>query len=150
MPALVVIGLLILGGIFFSPDSYERDTYSSYDSSYNQPYSSSRNERTIDYDEALDNHWDEIKEYINGSEPVEGYSQESGNYYTLDAEISNGEVEIIHFPSGGWIYINAEINADGTGEGYGSDSYWDVEVDSGIIENAVEEWASDNGYILSH
>ncbi len=149
MPALVVIGLLILGGIFFGPDSHERDTYSSYDYSYNQPYSSSRNERTIDHDEALDNHWDEIKEYINGSEPIEVYSHESGNYYTLDAEISNGEVESISFPNGGWIYINADLNSDGSGEGYGSDSYWDVQIDSSLIDDAVDEWASDNGYTLS-
>jgi hypothetical protein len=59
-------------------------------------------------------------------------------------------VESIHFPNGGYIYINAELNSDGTGDGYGSDGYWDVEVDSYLIENAVEEWASDNGYSVNH
>jgi hypothetical protein len=148
MPAFIFVILLAAGSVLFhhSDTPAEQSSYSSYSPSY----SSSRNHRTLDYDEALDEHWDEIKEYINGSETIEVYSQESGNYYTLDAELSNGEVESISFPNGGWIYINAELNSDGTGEGYGSDSYWDVEVDSYIIENAAEEWASDNGYSLSH
>lgn len=148
MPAFIFVILLAIGSTLFhhSDKSTEQSSYPSYSTSY----SSNRNYRTIDYDEALDDHWDEIKEYINGTETIEVHSQESGNYYTLDAEISNGEVESISFPNGGWIYINAELNSDGTGEGYGSDSYWDVEVDSGIIEDAVQEWADDNGYSLDH
>lgn len=151
MPAFIFVILLAVGSIFFhhSDEPDEQSSYpSSYSSSYSPSYSASRNHRTIDYDGALDDHWDEIKEYINGNEAIEVYSQESGNWYTLDADISNGEVESISFPNGGWIYINAELNSDGTGEGYGSDSYWDVEVDSYLIEEAAEEWASDNGYTL--
>lgn len=149
MPAVIFIILLIVGSVIFNQSNKEeeRQSYPTYTSEYR---SQGRNSRTIDYDEALDNHWDEIKEYINGSEAIEVYSQESGSYYTLDADISSGEVESIHFPNGGWIYINAELNSDGTGEGYGSDSYWDVEVDSYLIEDAAEEWASDNGFSLIH
>lgn len=149
MPAYIFIILLIVGSVVFhqSNEEEERQSYTAYTSMYRPE---GRNSRTIDYDEALDDHWDEIKEYINGTEAIEVYSHESGNYYTLDADISSGEVESIHFPSGGWIYINAELNSDGTGEGYGSDSYWDVEVDSYLIENAAEEWASDNGFSLSY
>lgn len=149
MPGYILIILLIVGSaVFRHPNKIDevRGT-----SAYNSSYSSERRaHRTIDYDEALDDHWDEIKEYINGTESIDVYSHKSGGNYTLDADISNGEVEIIHFENGGYIYINADLNSDGTGEGYGAGDYWDVEVDPSIIENGAEEWASDNGLTLSH
>ncbi|MEN9338104.1 MAG: hypothetical protein RIQ41_418 [Candidatus Parcubacteria bacterium] len=153
---LFFLGLLIalIHGVF--TDDSVPQAYQSQESSYSQPLYQDTYSRPsfathrISYDDALDEYWDEIKEYINGTETIEVYSYESGNYYTLDADISNGEVESIYFPSGGYIYINADLNSDGTGEGYGSDSYWDVEIDSYLIENAVEEWASDNGYEISY
>lgn len=71
MPAFVIIILFALSSVFFnSRESEERQTYSSYDSSY---YSEARSHRTIDQDEALDQYWNEIKEYINGTETIEVY-----------------------------------------------------------------------------
>lgn len=147
MPWFIIIIIFVGSTVFFdSHESEERRSYFSDNSSY---YSQSSNHhRRISRDDALDQYWDDIKEYINGTETIEVYSQESGNYYDLDADISNGEVEVIHFPSGGWIYINADLNSDGSGEGYGSDSYWDVQIDTSLIDDAVDEWADDNGYEL--
>jgi hypothetical protein len=147
MPAFVIVLLLAIGStLFHHSEQEEKSNYSSSESGY---YFQNRNHRTIDRDQALDEYWDDIKEYINGTETIEVYSHESGNYYDLDADISNGEVEVIHFEHGGYIYINAELNSDGSGEGYGSDSYWDVQIDSSLIDDAVDEWASDNGYTLN-
>lgn len=149
MPAFIIIFLLAVGSVIFHTPNKTDDqpVYPSYVSSYS---SERKAHRTIDYDEALDDHWDEIKEYINGTESIDVYSHKSGGTYTLDADISNGEVEIIHFENGGYIYINADLNSDGTGEGYGAGDYWDVEVDPSIIEMGAEEWADDNGLTLSH
>ncbi len=153
MPTIIIIILLIVGSAVFHNSGKEevKTNYNSYKTEYKQePPTRYSKERSINYDDALDEHWDEIKEYINGTESVEVYSHKSNGYYTLDADISNGEVESIHFPNGGYIYVNAELNSDGTGDGYGSDGYWDVEIDSSLIEDAVEEWASDNGYSVNH
>jgi hypothetical protein len=148
MPVFIYIIVFLVGASLFHSNEKEAErpkTYlaPSYDSvNYYEPGRTSK----IDRDEALDQYWDEIREYINGTETIEVYSFESGNFYTVDAEISNGEVESIYFDNGGYIYINALLNSDGTGEGYGADNYWEVEVDSYLIDNALEEWASDNGY----
>ena len=153
MPAFAIILLLLVGSTIFHHSSKEDSKIitPSYTNGSERSYSRQdyKGKRTITQDSALDEHWDEIKEYINGSESIEVYSHKSGSNYTLDADISNGEVESIHFPNGGYIYINADLDSNGTGEGYGSDGYWDVEVDSSLIEDATEEWASDNGYTLS-
>jgi hypothetical protein len=148
MPAYVIVILLIIGSsIFHHSNKEENQSYPSYKSEYR---SKSSRHRTISSEDALDQYWDEIKEHINGTETIDAYSQKSGGNYTLDADISNGEVEAIHFPNGGYIYINADLDSDGTGEGYGSDGYWEVEIDSSLIEEATEEWASENGYTLSY
>ncbi len=153
MPAFAIILLLLVGSTIFHHSSKEDSKIitPSYTNGSERSYSRQdyKGKRTITKESALEEHWGEIKEYIDGTEPIEAHSQKSGSTYTLDADISNGEVEIIHFLNGGYIYINADLNSDGTGEGYGSNSYWDVEIDSSLIEDATEEWASDSGYTLS-
>jgi hypothetical protein len=148
MPAFIFIILLLLANSWFH---HSEDKQAVDIPSYTATYSSGiySNHRSISRDDALDQYWDEIKEHINGTETIEVHSHESGNNYDLDADLSNGEVESIHFPNGGWIYINADLDSDGSGEGYGSDDYWDVQVDSEVIDNAVDQWASDNGYTLT-
>lgn len=130
MPAFAIILLLLVGSTIFHHSSKEDSKIitPSYTNGSERSYSRQdyKGKRTITKESALEEHWDEIKEYIDGTEPIEAHSQKSGSTYTLDADISNGEVEIIHFPNGGYIYINADLNSDGT-----------------------EEWASDNGYTLS-
>ena len=106
---------------------------------------------TINRDEAISEYWGEIKEYINGTETIEACSSSSGSCYDLDADISNGEIEQIYFPNGGYLYFSADIDEDGSASDLdlnGND--WDFTIDtaSSSIDDAIYDWASDNGYTI--
>ncbi|MBX9951482.1 MAG: hypothetical protein K2Y39_20095 [Candidatus Obscuribacterales bacterium] len=77
-----------------------------------------------------------------GTATLSVHSVESGNTYTLDAEISGGEVERIYFPKGGWVDL-VESEIDSTGNGSGTDEqgrHWDFEgFDGGTLSMNTEE-----------
>lgn len=107
--------------------------------------------KTIDRYDAINDYWDEIREYVNGTETIEACSWESGNCYDLDAEISDGYIEQIYFPEGGYLYFSTEIDSDGQASDYdmNGDSWgFTLDMDSSIVEDAVYDWASDNDYEL--
>lgn len=88
------------------------------------------------------NHWDEVREYMSGSETIEACS-DSG-CYSLDAEIADGYIEMLYFPNGGYIYPDAEIDEDGSAAGYDGDgNYWqfEVDLDSSTVQDAISDWA---------
>jgi hypothetical protein len=146
----ILLWIVAIGGFgywFFSSDS---DSQSS--SSYSAPtrtydrygvyddYDSGPDYDTM-YDLAYDN-WDTVREYIDGTETVEACS-DSG-CYSLDADISSGYIETLYFPNGGYIYPDAEIDSDGYAEGYDYEgNYWEFNVDSGLIEDAIDSWIED-------
>ncbi|MBI5798993.1 MAG: hypothetical protein HZB10_03605 [Candidatus Yonathbacteria bacterium] len=106
---------------------------------------------TISRDDAISEHWDEIKDLVDGSETVEACSSSSGSCYDLDADISSGAIEQIYFPSGGYLYFSADI--DKNGEASDSDQNgddWDftLDMDSSIVDDAVNNWANANGYTI--
>lgn len=135
----VVWGLFALFGSGSTSDAQDK---------YNYDYKN-KSGHTLDRDEAIDEHWDEIKDYLNGSETIEACSDESGNCYDLDAEISNGEVEQIYFSNGGYLYFGADIDSYGEASDYDQNGNgWDFTLDmnSSIVDDAVSDWASDNDY----
>lgn len=100
------------------------------------------------YDAVYD-YWDEIAEFLDGSYEVEACSSNSGNCYYLEADIDGGEIEILYFPNGGYIYLyGADVDSDGDAEGYDDDDYWTLEVDEDDIYEATVEWADYNGITL--
>ncbi len=103
----------------------------------------------ITYDKAISEHWDEIKDYIDGTETIEACSEESGNCYYVKADISNGIIERIYFSNGGYLDFFAEIDEDGSAWDFDKNgNSWDftIDINSPIIEDAVYEWAGDNNY----
>ncbi len=114
-------------------------------------YQASENKKTISRQEAVNEYWDEIKENVDGTETVEACSNESGSCYDLDADVSNGTIETIHFTNGGHLDFSADIDNDGSA----SDSdvngnNWDftLDMDSSIVDDAIENWAGNNGYAI--
>lgn len=108
-------------------------------------------EMSIDRDDAIDEYWDEIKDYLSGTEELEACSSDSGNCYYLDSEISQGRVEQVYFSNGGYLYFSADIDERGDASDSDQDgNYWDFELDmdSSMVDDAVEEWADDNGYTI--
>jgi len=108
-------------------------------------------EKTLDRDEAIYNYWDEIKDYVNGTETIDACSWGSGNCYSLDADISNGQIEVIYFPNGGYLYFAADIDENGNASDFDREgNSWDFTIDmySSIIDDAIYDWASDNGYTI--
>lgn len=110
------------------------------------------NEKVITRDEAVDGYWYEIKDYVYGSKFVEVFSYKSANYYTLLTDISGGSIDTIYFPSGGYLYLFG-ADFDSNGYAFGVDlegNGWDINLDmnSSIVDNAIEDWASDNTFTI--
>jgi len=141
----VIVWLLVIGVLFsiFSgggDDSYKHEQEESEDAT-----------EIIYRDEAIDLYWDEIKEYVNGTETIEACSAQSGNCYDLDADISSGAVDQIYFDNGGYLYFGADIDSNGYASEYSyNGDVWDFYLDMGssIVEDGIYDWASDNGYEL--
>lgn len=121
--SIVVIGLIgwAMAGAFNS-DSND----------YNLKESSNNNSRILgspSYFETdfEDEYYEEEKERPDGTYTVEACSQNSGNCYDLDADISDGNVDTIYFPNGGYLDVDAELDEDGYGEGssYNGDN-WEI------------------------
>lgn len=147
---ILIIGAVAAFFIFRNNDSGSSPTNTFLDT---RSYGNSRaNENTtLSRDEAVSEHWDEIKEYVDGTETVEACSSSSGNCYDLDADISNGQIEQIYFPNGGYLYFSADIDESGNASDsdQNGDS-WDFTIDmnSSIVDDAVDNWASSNGYTI--
>lgn len=136
-----VVGLLIFtGGNSNEVEVHRPSVGSDYDGG-----------TTVYRDDAISDYWDEIREYVDGTETIEACSYESGNCYDLDADISGGNVDTIYFPNGGYLYFSAEIDSDGSASDYDQDGdSWDFSLDmsSSIVEDAIDEWAEANDYEL--
>jgi len=53
-----------------------------------------------------------------GTVTLYAYNYSSGNTYSLDADVEDGEVERLYFPKGGWVdFISSDIDKDGNGSG---------------------------------
>jgi hypothetical protein len=105
----------------------------------------------ISRDDAIDEHWDDIQDNVSGTETVNACSKESGNCYDLEADISDGHIETLHFNNGGYLGFYADIDSDGTASDSDRDgNWWDFELsmESNIIDDAIDEWANDNGYTV--
>lgn len=147
-----IFGILIVGAIaalfIFSGDKNENN----YSGGHFRTIRTERSEgKTISRDEAIESYWDEIKDYVDGTETIDSCSSESGNCYGLDADISNGAVEQIYFNNGGYLYFSADIDESGnTSDIDQNGNSWDftIDMDSSIIDDAVSDWASDNSYII--
>lgn len=106
---------------------------------------------SIDRQDAIDEHWDDIKDDLNGSTTVEACSSESGNCYDLDADIESGAITEIRFNNGGYLYFNADIDSDGNAsdsDENGNDWDFTVDMNSSVVDDAIDEWASENGYSI--
>lgn len=106
---------------------------------------------TISRSDAISEHWDDVKEYLNGNETVDACSSESGGCYNLEADIHDGEITEIHFNNGGHLSFSAEI--DESGDASDSDengNSWNFTLDmnSSIVDDAVDEWAKANDYTI--
>jgi hypothetical protein len=105
----------------------------------------------ISRDDAISDHWGEIRPHLNGSETVEACSSESGNCYDLEADISDGAIDTIHFQNGGYLSFSAEIDSDGSASDSDKDGNdWDFTLDmnSSIVDEAISQWASENDYTI--
>lgn len=148
---LLIIG--IIGYFLFFNSSSSKTSTVTVPSRINYTYNDygEDEERTIYRDDAISDYWDDIKEYVDGTETIEACYDGNGNCYDLEADISDGMITTIYFDNGG----NLDFYADLDENGYASDSDkegngWEFtfDMDSSIVDTAVEDWASDNDYIL--
>lgn len=140
-------GALIAGGVWWWNSGDKTPEYNT--DSYVSDYSSDYEDRTIDRDEAIDSYWDDIRDNLSGAALVEACS--SSGCYELDADVYSGILDTIHFSNGGYIEIGGYINESGYAYGEDSDGdEWEVHLnmDSSMVDDAIEEWADDNGYTI--
>ena len=149
----IILGILVIGTIaaffIFSGDNNESDHLNGrYPGFIRQE---NGEQKILGRDEAINDYWDEIKDYVDGTETIDVCSLESGNCYSLDADISSGIIEEIYFSNGGYLYFSADINESGNASDIDQDgNNWDftIDMDSSIIDDAIDEWAYDNDYII--
>lgn len=147
----LIIWFLITGdtAAFFLFRSNDNDShYNSSDSPIfrSVDYYEDEEAETIDRYDAIDEYWDELKDYVNGTRTIDACSYESGNCYSSDALISNGKVEIIYFPNGGHLYFSADIDESGNASDTDEEGNWwyfKIDADSSSIDDAIENLASD-------
>ena len=147
----VLVWILIVGAIaaFFLFRDDNENIYN--DSGSRSSRQSIIAEKTLSRDEAIESYWDEIKDYVDGTETIDACSYESGNCYSLDAEISSGQVEMIYFPNGGYLYFSVDIDEGGNASDFDQNGdSWDftIDMDSSVIDDAIYDWASDNEYTI--
>ena len=150
----IILGILIIGimAAFFifgennnNKNQYLNTRHSSF------IWQENSEQRVLTRDEAINDYWNEIKDYVDGTETIDACSWESGNCYNLDADISDGVIETIYFPNGGYLYFSADIDESGNASDIDQDgNNWDftIDVDSSVINDAIEEWAYDNDYTI--
>ncbi|MBI2019051.1 hypothetical protein HYS95_00085 [Candidatus Daviesbacteria bacterium] len=146
MKAFFGWGLIIAFFIFIFNSGSSNESSSFNDSNY---FSDDQN--AISRTDAIDSHWDSISDYVDGTETIEACSDDSGNCYSLDADISNGHLETLYFPNGGYLNFYTEFDSDG--DAYDTDSEgnsWSftLDMDSSIVDDAISNWASDNDYTI--
>ena len=146
-----LVWILVVGAIaaFFLFRDGDKKSYN--DSDYRSGRQSIISEKILSRDEAIESYWDEIKDYVDGTETIDACSYESGNCYSLDAEISSGQVEMIYFPNGGYLYFAADIDEGGNASDFDQNGdSWDftIDMDSSVIDDAIYGWASDNEYTI--
>lgn len=142
-----LIALMLIGT--GCSESSNLPSSNSRDYGYDKQNSISPQSRILSRSDAITGHWDDIREYLNGSETIEACSSESGNCYDLDADISDGSIEQINFPSGGYLNFSAEFDESGSASDVDNDgNNWDftLDMDSYIVDEAVDDWASSNDY----
>lgn len=90
--------------------------------------------------------WDEVMMNMNGQEFIEACSDDSGNCYTLVADISNGTITQIYFPNGGYLYFDADLDSSGEASDTDEDGNgWDFTIDmtSPFVTNAIDKVIDD-------
>lgn len=151
----VIVGFFILNGndssvghnseLYDYTSSFRDSDRGNYYSG--QEYLNEEEEKSIDRDTAISDHWDEISDYVNGPETIEACS--GSGCYDLDADISSGDIDTVNFPNGGYLSPEESIDDSGSASFYDNQgNNWDfqVDMDSSVVDDAVQEWAADNGY----
>jgi hypothetical protein len=114
-------------------------------------YDDSSSESVFTESEAIESYWDDIKEYVNGTETVEACYQGNGNCYDLEADISDGTITTLYFNNGGNLDFSADIDESGEAsdtDDRGNDWEFTIDMDSSLISDAVDDWASNNDYTI--
>jgi hypothetical protein len=104
---------------------------------------------SIRRDDAIAANWSAVSKFLNGMAIVNGCSSDGAGCYDLQADIEKGEITRIHFDNGRAVDLSAEIDQSGEASAADEDGkFWDItfDMDSLIVDEAVDKWARVNGY----
>lgn len=152
----IILGLIIIFLVWtFKDDNKQSESaklklYSSSQYYSNNKYYNNYDSEIISRDDAIDDYWSDIRDYLSGTETIEA-CRVSGNCYDLDADIYTGIIDTIYFYNGGHLNFGVEIDEDGYANEYdqnGDEWEFFLDMDSSLVDDAVEEWAEDNDYTV--
>lgn len=98
-------------------------------------------------EDIISNKWSDVLNNINGSEIISACSNNSGNCYNVEADISNGTIDAIHFSNGGYLNFSAEIDSNGDASDVDQDgNNWTFSIDmnSNLITEAINNVAEES------
>lgn len=101
-------------------------------------------DETITRQEAIDNHWDEIRDYLDGSASLTACGP-NGSCYEVESDISSGTIDTITFSSGHALNFSADIEDDGSASDTDLDGdpwTFDFDMSSSLVDDAIAEWAN--------
>lgn len=130
--SLAFWGFVIIGGasLFFGDDGSSVSSGSSGGYPYNDDYHYEREEYEPDFDDY---------KHLIDADSVEACS--SSGCYELEADVSDGVVNTIHFDNGGYRELGADIDSDGSAYGIGSrGDEWEIQVSEDEIDEAREQY----------
>lgn len=102
--------------------------------------------------EAIEEHWEQIRFHLSGTEEVEACDLTGGGCYVLQADIIRGRLTAVHFSNGGSIGFSTPMVIVGdTAYALDTDAKgreWEVFLDmqSPTVETAFREWARLNNW----
>ena len=80
--------LILFGAVFFGSSYKTTNELNLQDYQYEEDRIAEPEIPKISRDRALSRHWDEIKDFVDGTEVIDVFSYESANYYSVDSDIS--------------------------------------------------------------
>ena len=113
------------------------------------------NEKTvITQRQAINDHWEEIKEYINGTGTVKACYDFDNHCYFLKVDLKSGQITYMYFPNGGYLRFDVvELDREGLGEATSDDDRdwsFDLDLDNDAVYGAITEWADNANFTITY
>jgi hypothetical protein len=142
--------VILIGVVLYAIANSDSDSRSSNRPSRQSSAVSRAEPKRISRDEAVSNHWEDVCEYLGGTEEIEACAI-GGDCYALEADISSCSIDTVYFPNGGFLNVFAPVDDAGSASAIDtSGRMWEftLDLDSYVVDEALEEWAASRNVMV--